>query len=100
MTEAYLFALANLCLCALISVVAICRLNSMGDDVLFRVQCEYNAYLTASIVSGLQPLWQEWPQWGSISMAVAILIGMFASASAWKGDKPPDSATHWPPLGN
>lgn len=98
MNDVLLFAAANLCICAGIIFISICRLNSMQNKVLWRVRLEYAGYIGGGLASGFQPLWGEWPQWGSLSLACAVLIGLLCSSSAWKGDRPPASATSPAPL--
>jgi len=98
MNELYTFAMANLVLCMGIVFVSICRLNSMQNKVLWRVRMEYAGYVGGAFAAGFQPLWGEWPQWGSLCIAGAILLGLICSSSAWKGDKPPASATAPAPL--
>ena len=98
MSTVYLFALANLAVCGVIAFIALCRLNSMQNTVLLRVRAEYACYMGGAIASGLQPLWGEWPEYGTIALAGAMLFGLFMSGSAWKGDKPPASATAPAPL--
>ena len=93
MNDAYLFALANATLCAVIMFIALCRLNAMQGNVLVRVQSEYAAYLSCALASAFQPYWGEWPRWGSIAMAVGMLIGLICSSHAWRRDTPPSSAT-------
>jgi len=98
--EIWLFSLANFALCAAVVVVSICRLNVMRTNVLWRVRAEYAGYIGGAVASGLQPWWSEFPKWGSISLAAALLLGLLCSGLAWKGDKPPDSATSPAPLGD
>ena len=98
MTEALIFAGANLVLCACIVVVCLCRLNLMNKKVLHRVRSEYAGYIGGAFVSGLQPMWGEWPQWGSIALAGALLLGLIFGGVGWRGG-PPASATEAAPLG-
>lgn len=93
MNELYMFALANFLLCAGIAFIALCRLNAMRNTVIWRVRLEYAGYIGGSTCAGLQPWWGEWPQWGSIGIALAVFVGLICSSKAWKGDKPPASAT-------
>jgi hypothetical protein len=98
MTDLYLFAIANLALCCSIAFISLCRLNAMQRGVLWRVRLEYAAYLGGAVASGLQPMWGEWPQWGSVLLAAVLLIGLLCSGRAWAGDQAPQSATSPAPL--
>lgn len=98
MDNLYLFAIANLALCAGIAFISLCRLNAMQGKVLWRVRLEYAGYIGGAVAAGLQPYWGEWPQGGSLCIAAAVLLGLICSSSAWKGDKPPASATAPAPL--
>lgn len=98
MNELYLFALVNAGLCAGIVFISICRLNTMQGTVLVRVQSEYAGYIGGAIASALQPWWNEWPQWGSLAIAAALLLGLLFSGHAWRRDRPPVSATAPAPL--
>lgn len=98
MTEAYLFAGANLALCQAIVFVCLCRLNLMNKKVLSRVRSEYAGYIGGAFISGLQPMWGEWPQWGSVALAAALLLGLIFGGIGWRRG-PPESATEPAPLG-
>ncbi|WP_114968553.1 hypothetical protein [Rhodoferax ferrireducens] len=93
MNELYLFALANAALCACVLMISVCRLNGMHGSVLLRVRSEYAGYIGAAVLSALQPWWGEWPQWGSVGMASALLLGLLCSSHAWHGDRAPAVAT-------
>ena len=84
MHDTYILAFINLALCAGIVVIAFCRLHNMNGTVLKRVQSEYAAYLGGALVCGLQPLLGEWPGWGTVSLAGAVLIGLACSAYVWQ----------------
>lgn len=98
MRDLYLFAMANLMLCAGIGFISLCRLNAMRKGVLWRVRIEYAAYLGAAFAFGFQPLYGNWPTWGELTMPGAMLVGLLASGKAWAGDVPPDVATDHAPL--
>lgn len=98
MNNLHLFALANFVICMGIVFVSICRLNSMQNKVLWRVRLEYAGYIGGAFAAGLQPWWGEWPEWGSLCIAGSILLGLICSSSAWRGDRPPASATAPAPL--
>lgn len=100
MTDLYLFAIVNLAICGAIGFIALCRLNAMEGPVLYRVRSEYAGYIAGAIAAGLQPWWNEWPQWGSLSIAGALLLGLIFSGHAWKHDTTPDVATDHAPLGD
>lgn len=100
MNELYLFAFVNLALCMGVVFISICRLNAMGPEVLMRVRTEYVGYIVGALVAGLQPWWGEWPRWGSVGIAGALLGGLLWSARAWQGDVPPAVATDHAPLGD
>jgi len=100
MAEHYLFAMANFLLCLVVAFIGVCRLNAMQGGVLLRVQSEYAAYVTSGLISAFQPWWGEWPRWGSIAIAAALLIGLLSSGHAWKRDTPPENATGHAPLGD
>lgn len=98
MNDLYLFALANAVLCGAIVFISVCRLNTMQGTVLVRVQSEYAGYIGGAFASALQPWWNEWPQWGSLAIAAALLLGLLFSGHAWRKDKPPATATAPAPL--
>ncbi|WP_143694835.1 hypothetical protein [Variovorax sp. JS1663] len=98
MNDLYLFAMANLVICGVIVFISLCRLNAMQNGVLWRVRLEYAGYLGGAVASGLQPWWGEYPEWGSICIATSLLIGLLCSNRAWRGDRPPRSATGPMPL--
>ena len=100
MNEMYLFSIVNLALCIAILVISLCRLNTMDGSVLYRVRSEYAGYVASAFASGLQPWWGEWPRWGSLSIAAAILLGLLCSSHAWRRDVPPSTATVPAPLEN
>jgi hypothetical protein len=96
MDELYLFAFANFVLCGGVAFISFCRLNRMHGAVLDRVKSEYAAYMAAGIAAAVQPWWGEWPRWGSLSIAGALLIGLLCSSYVWR-DGPPKSASKGEP---
>ncbi len=98
MSQLYLYAFANFVVCGAIAFIALCRLNAMRKGVLRLVKVEYAGYMTGAIAAAFQPLWGEWPQLGSLSIAGVLLIGLLCSSRAWAGDVPPDVATDHAPL--
>jgi hypothetical protein len=99
MLETYLFALFNMVICIGIICVCLCRLNLMDRRVFIRVRGEYAFYIGGSIISGLQPWWGEWPQWGNISISGSLLFGLIVGGIGWRKG-PPESVTGPAPLGN
>ncbi|KAF1070363.1 hypothetical protein [Variovorax sp.] len=77
----------------MIAFIALCRLNAMRHGVLWHVRVEYAGYMGGAITAAFQPLWGEWPQLGSIAIALVLLVGLLCSGRAWAGDIPPDVAT-------
>ena len=100
MKDLYLFALVNVAVCAVIVFIALCRLNAMEKSVLWRVRLEYAGYVGGAVASGLQPWWGEWPEWGSVALALSVLCALLCTSRAWQGDRPPESATDRAPLGD
>ncbi|MDP9991953.1 hypothetical protein J2W28_000981 [Variovorax boronicumulans] len=98
MKDLYLYAMANLAVCGAIAFIALCRLNAMRSGVLLRVRLEYAGYVAGATAAAFQPLWGEWPQLGSLSIALVLLLGLLCSGRAWAGDVPPDVATDRAPL--
>lgn len=98
MNTQYLFALANIALSLTIVFVSICRLNAMGNRVLWIVRLEYAGYVGGAAASAVQPYWGEWPEWGTLALGLSLLVGLLCSGRAWKGDRPPASATGPMPL--
>lgn len=90
MDKAYMFALANAVLCMGVVVISLCRLNKMTKAVLFRVRATYAVYLNCALLSALQPLWGEWPQWAALTMASALLFNLLMSSANWAGGPPRD----------
>lgn len=86
-----LFALANFLLCMFAVLMCLCRLNAMTSNVTYRVRSEYTVYLTCALASALQPMWGEWPRWGSIAMAGSLVFGLFVSSGGWKEGPPPSA---------
>lgn len=97
MVETYLFALANMVLCIGIICVSLCRLNLMDKRVYIRVRTEYAIYIGGAIICGLQPWWNEWPEWGSLSLSGAFLYGLIVGGIGWRHG-PPESVTGPAPL--
>lgn len=89
MTEIYAMALLNGLLCSSIIFISICRLNVMRGCVLYRVRSQYALYVGAAVFSGLQPWWGYWPSYSAISMAAAMLFGLFCDSGQWHGGAPP-----------
>ena len=86
-----MLALLNLVLCLAIIHVCLCRLNCMTERVMLRVRSQYTIYLNCALASALQPTWGEWPQWGTISMAAALLFGLLVSKQHWMAGPPIES---------
>ena len=99
MKELHLIALANFCLCAVSTVILLCRLNGMGSDVRRIVAVEYAVGVGAMVFSAGRPLIGEWPGYASLGVAAFVLLQLVASAPAWRNDNPPDVATDHAPLG-
>ena len=95
--EQLLFAGANLCICAIIVFVCMCRLHVMNKQVLFRVRVEYAIYIGGALACAFQPMWDEFPEWGTISLAFAFLVGLLLGGIGWR-DGPPPSTTQPAPL--
>lgn len=93
MSDMYVFALANFALSMAVAFVAFCRLNAMHGSVLRRVMSEYAVYMGAALTSALQPWWGEWPRWGSIALATALLWGLLCSSYAWRRGPPVSAST-------
>lgn len=93
MNTLYLLALVNAGLCGIIVFIGICRLNAMQRTVLWRVRVEYATYIGGASLSAMQPWWGEWPQWGSVAVAIALLAGLMGSSKQWCGDRAPPTAT-------
>lgn len=87
------FALVHLIGCVIALVIGICRLNAMRNTVYLRVRVEYAVYVGMCVVSGLAPLYGEWPGWHSLAFSWGTVVVLICSAKAWKHDKPPESAT-------
>jgi hypothetical protein len=94
---AYLFAVANFGVCFGIVFVSLCRLHVMNKAVLLRVRLEYALYIGGAWVSALQPMWGEWPEWGSLSIGTVFLIGLLLGGIGWR-EGPPESVTSPAPL--
>lgn len=97
--ESFLFAAANFAICSGIFFVSFCRLHLMSPKVLLRVRLEYALYIGGATVSAFQPMWGEWPEWGSVSIASAFFVGLVLGGIGWRNG-PPESATSPAPLGD
>lgn len=93
MRDTFIFAFFNGATCLAIAFVCLCRLNAMHIHVLFRVRLKYACFIGAAIVSGLKPLWGEWPDWGSLGTALLVFIGLTCSGKAWFHDQVPPGST-------
>jgi hypothetical protein len=93
MRDTFLFSMLNLAICSGVGFVCLCRINAMHIHVRFGVRLKYACYLGAATVSGIKPLWGEWPDWGSVSVAFLLLIGLLSSSTAWGDDQAPSGAT-------
>lgn len=101
MDNLYLIAMLNLVLSVPSIIICICRLNTMGRDTLMRVKLEYALSVGVLVFSSLRPLIGEWPGYATLATTTLILVMLLSSSNAWRGDKPPPSATTGPaPLGD
>jgi hypothetical protein len=72
----------------------------MGRDTLMRVKLEYALGVGVLVFSSLRPLINEWPGYATLATTILILVMLLSSSNAWRGDKPPATATTGPaPLG-
>lgn len=93
-----LFAFATWPACGAIFWTAVCRLNAMGRDVLFRVVLEYAVYIGIAFGIFLAPTVGEWPGWVMLGVAYGVATIMLCQWKAWHGDRPPAEATDNMPL--
>lgn len=102
MNELYLIALANAVFCVVCIVILVCRLNAMGGDLRVRlsVKIAHAVGVGAMFCSMLRPMINEWPGYADLFVDIYVLAELWASGSAWRGDKPPLSATVPAPLEN
>lgn len=101
MTELYLIALANAAFCITCIVILVCRLNAMGGkSIKMSVKIAHAVGVGAMFCSMLRPMINEWPGYADLFVDAYILAELWASGSAWRGDKPPLSATVPAPLEN
>lgn len=99
MDKLYSLAMLNLLLSVPSIIICICRLNTMGRDTLMRVKFEYALGVGVLVFSSLRPLINEWPGYATLATTTLILVMLLSSSNAWRGDKPPPSATGPAPLG-
>ena len=97
---ARLMALLTWPACIGIVWISLCRLNSMGRNVLFRVGVEYATYIAIGFAVPLSPLVGESPGAVMLGMVYGILLILVCQWKAWDGDTPPDEATGNAPLGD
>ena len=101
MTELYLIALANAAFCITCIVILVYRLNAMGGkSIKMSVKIAHAVGVGATFCSMLRPMINEWPGYASLLVDIYVLAELWASRSAWRGDKPPLSATVHAPLEN
>lgn len=97
----HLLAMLNLVLSVPSIIICICRLNTMDrKTTLMRVKLEYASAVGVLIFSMLRPLIGEWPGYATLATTTLILVMLLTSSNAWRGDKPPPSATDRAPLGD
>jgi len=101
MNELYLIALANAAFCITCIVILVCRLNAMGGkNIKMSVKVAHAVGVGAMVCSMFRPMINEWPGYASLLVDIYVLAELWASGSAWRGDKPPLSATVHAPLEN
>lgn len=96
--QSQLLALMTWPACVGIVWISLCRLNSMGTDVLLRVGLEYATYIAIGFAVPLAPLAGEWPGYVLVGVVYGILVILVCQWRAWAGDRPPDEATDNAPL--
>jgi hypothetical protein len=84
--------------CAGIFFIAVCRLNAMPRNTLFRVVVEYSVWAAIGCGVPLLPLVGEWPGLGMVLLVYALVLVLLCSARAWAGDRAPEEATDSMPL--
>lgn len=95
----FAFVSWNFVACFGIFIVCLCRLHVMNKNVLLRVRLEYALYIGGSWVAGLSPMWGEWPEWGSATLATVFFVGLLLGGIGWR-EGPPESTTSPAPLGD
>jgi len=88
-----MIAMLNLLLSVPSIVICICRLNTMSRDTLMRVKLEYALGVGVLLFSSLRPMIDEWPGYATLATTTYILVILLSSSNAWRGDKPPHTAT-------
>lgn len=84
--------------CASIFFIAVCRLNAMPKNTLFRVVVEYSIWAAVGFCVPLLPLVDEWPGLGMVLLLYGLVLVLLCSAGAWAGDQAPEEATDSAPL--
>lgn len=84
--------------CASIFFIAVCRLNAMPKNTLFRVVVEYSVWAAVGFCVPLLPLIDEWPGLGMVLLLYGLVLVLLCSARAWAGDVAPEEATDSMPL--
>lgn len=82
----HLLALLNLLLCTGIGICCVCRLARMHHKTTRQdVRAYFSVLLTGATASGFSPLlFAEWPGWGHLSLALGILLVLFAGRREWR----------------
>jgi hypothetical protein len=93
-----LFAFLTLAGSCAVAFIAICRLNAMGNHVLWRVRLEYATYLAMAFALAAGPWIGEWPRYTRVACAWGLVVILLCQSRAWAGDVPPDEATDFNPL--
>lgn len=91
-----LYALATWPACGAVFWTALCRLNSMGRNVMWRVAAEYATYAAIAVGVFFAPTVDEWPGPIMLGVIYGVAVIILCQWKAWEGDKPPPEATGEP----
>jgi len=97
MNHLYLPAGLTFILCAAIIFVCICRLDKIDKSVRLRVGFQYVVLLMAAAALALAPIFGQFPGWGVVVFAGAVLFMLLADSFQWHHG-PPESASAPTPL--
>lgn len=89
-------AAVHAALCLGIACACICRLTVMTRETQPQIRAQFALLVGGALSSGGAPLWWgEWPGYGAVTAAAALLAYLLLGLHRWRHGAPPGTRSDW-----